>query len=254
VTAPDILVGAGTVLTAEQVKRSIEAGAKFVVSPGLSLPVVEYCLEHGVPVMPGGCSPTDIGTAVGYGLKVLKFFPAEAMGGLNTLKAMSAPFGGVQFVPTCGVSTQNLCDYLAFPKVLACGGTWIAKPELVRGGDFGSIARITREAVGAMLGFRLDHVGVRPPSSDASDTTASVLHAMLGVPSSAETALRVVDDICHGTNSYVALKTTSIRRALAYFERRGIRTPAGEQTVGKEVCLDVEIAGLALKLVEKSGN
>ncbi len=143
----DLLVGAGTVLTVDQVKAAVDAGARFIVSPGVNPKVVGYCVDEGIPVTPGVCTPTDIETALGFGLEVVKFFPAEALGGLKLLKAMSAPYGMMRFIPTGGINAPNLPGYLAFPKVLACGGSWMVKKDLIAAGRFDEIARLTREAV-----------------------------------------------------------------------------------------------------------
>ena len=142
-----ILVGAGTVLTIEQAKRAIGAGATFIVSPGTNPVVVEYCLGQGVPITPGIANPTDIELGMSLGLNVLKFFPAEAFGGVKTLKAMSAPYGGVKFIPTGGVSAKNLLDYLALPSVLACGGSWMVDRKLVNAGEFEKVKNLVAEAV-----------------------------------------------------------------------------------------------------------
>ena len=143
----DFLVGAGTVLSVETAKKAIGAGAKFVVSPGLNPKVVRYCLDNDVPVTPGVATPTDIEAALDLGLDILKFFPAEALGGMGILKAISAPYGMVRFIPTGGVNTGNLLDYLKFPSVFAVGGTWIAKADLINAGAFNKISAIAREAV-----------------------------------------------------------------------------------------------------------
>lgn len=143
----DITVGAGTVLTVEQVQQAIDAGATFIVAPGLNPKVVDYCLKHDIPITPGIATPTDIETALYLGLKILKFFPAEAFGGLKTLKAMSAPYQSVKFIPTGGINAKNLIDYLNFPKVAAVGGSWIAKSDDIANGDFDKITQLTREAV-----------------------------------------------------------------------------------------------------------
>lgn len=142
-----MLVGAGTVLNTEQARRAVEAGAQFVVSPGFNPEVVGYCVENGIPITPGVCTPTDIEGALYFNLDVLKFFPAEAFGGLKTLKAMSAPYGMVQFIPTGGINVGNLKTYLDFPKVLACGGSWMVKSDLIKAGKFDEIERLTAEAV-----------------------------------------------------------------------------------------------------------
>lgn len=150
-----LLVGAGTVLTVEQAKRAIGAGATFIVTPGTNPPVVKYCLEQGVPITPGVATPTDIDLAIGLGVEVLKFFPAEAYGGVKTLKALSAPYGGVKFIPTGGVSPENLRDYLALPSVLACGGSWMVERKLVNAGEFGKVKELVKEAVGMVGATRV---------------------------------------------------------------------------------------------------
>jgi 2-dehydro-3-deoxyphosphogluconate aldolase/(4S)-4-hydroxy-2-oxoglutarate aldolase len=143
----DITVGAGTVLTVEQAQKAIDAGARFVVAPGLNPKVVHFCLDNNIPVTPGVATPTDIETAMNLGLEILKFFPAEAFGGLKTLKAMSAPYQAVKFIPTGGLNAQNVVDYLKFPKVAAVGGSWIVKSDAIAGGEFDKITQLTREAV-----------------------------------------------------------------------------------------------------------
>jgi 2-dehydro-3-deoxyphosphogluconate aldolase/(4S)-4-hydroxy-2-oxoglutarate aldolase len=143
----DLLVGAGTVLKVDQVKAAVDVGARFMVSPGFNPKVVGYCVENNIPVTPGICTPSDIEAALEFRLEALKFFPAEAFGGLKTLKAMSGPYTTVKFVPTGGVNPNNLLEYLQFPKVLACGGTWIAKSALISEGKFDEIMNNAREAV-----------------------------------------------------------------------------------------------------------
>ncbi len=143
----DILVGAGTVLKVDQVKAAIDVGARFMVSPGFNPKVVGYCVENDILIAPGVCTPSDIEAALDFGLGVLKYFPAEAFGGLKTLKAMSGPYGSVKFVPTGGIGPSNLVDYLRFPKTLACGGTWIAKSNLISDGNFSQILSNATEAV-----------------------------------------------------------------------------------------------------------
>lgn len=143
----DILVGAGTVLKVDQVNAAVDVGARFIVSPGFNPKVVGYCVENNITVTPGICTPSDIEAALEFGLEALKFFPAEAFGGLKTLKAMSGPYTTVKFVPTGGITPNNLLEYLQFPKVLACGGTWIAKSALISEGKFDEIMNNAREAV-----------------------------------------------------------------------------------------------------------
>jgi len=144
---PEIVLGAGTVLTVDQADRAVSAGAQFIVSPGFNRKVVNWCLRKQVPVTPGVATPTEIDMALDVGLNILKFFPAEAMGGLATLKAIAAPYGGVKFIPTGGINPDNLAEYLAHPSVHCCGGSWLVKGDLITAGKFDEITRLAREAV-----------------------------------------------------------------------------------------------------------
>lgn len=144
---PEMLVGAGTVLTPAQAAQARAAGASFVVSPGFNPAVVDYCLEQAIPVFPGVCTPTEIEAALQKGLQVLKFFPAEPMGGLAFLKAIAAPYSMVRFIPTGGINAEKLPAYLRFPAVVACGGSWMAPQDWIRAGDFDRIRRETAAAV-----------------------------------------------------------------------------------------------------------
>jgi 2-dehydro-3-deoxyphosphogluconate aldolase / (4S)-4-hydroxy-2-oxoglutarate aldolase len=144
---PDVLAGAGTVLTPGQAREALDAGAKFIVAPGFNPSVVDYCLENDVPVFPGIATPSEIEAAMTRDLTVLKFFPAEPLGGVSYLKAISAPYGALEFMPTGGISVQNVGSYLAFPKVVACGGSWMAPSEWIAAGDFSRIGDEVRKAV-----------------------------------------------------------------------------------------------------------
>lgn len=147
---PDMLAGAGTVLTPAQAKQAVDAGAKFVVAPGFGPAVVDWCLEHEVPVFPGVCTPTEVEAALARGLTVLKFFPAEPAGGVAYLKAISAPYGMCEFIPTGGINAANVASYLALKSVVACGGSWMAPAEWVRQKQFDRIREETRAAVEAV--------------------------------------------------------------------------------------------------------
>jgi len=142
-----LILGAGTVLTEDQAEEATAAGAQFVITPGFNPKVVGYCIDNDIPISPGTSTPTDIEAALSFGLNIVKFFPAEAFGGVKTLKAISAPYTTMKFIPTGGVNAENLLDYLRFPKVLACGGSWMVKKDLIAAKNFGEIARMTREAV-----------------------------------------------------------------------------------------------------------
>ena len=143
---PDMLVGAGTVLTTEQVDRAVEAGAKFIVSPGFDPEIVDYCIGKNVPVFPGCISPSEVAQAVKRGLKIVKFFPAEQAGGLAMIKAMAAPYNMLRFMPTGGINTKNLKEYLACDKILCCGGSWMVKGNLLKEGKFDEVCKLTKEA------------------------------------------------------------------------------------------------------------
>jgi 2-dehydro-3-deoxyphosphogluconate aldolase/(4S)-4-hydroxy-2-oxoglutarate aldolase len=147
-----VLVGAGTVLTRGQVDSAMAAGAMFMVSPGLNPDVVKHCADVGVPIFPGCVTPTEIELALSLNINVVKFFPAEAMGGLATIKALSAPYSDVKFLPTGGINQDNFMSYLAFNKVIACGGSWMVREDLIARGDFDAIAELTRAAVNKKLG------------------------------------------------------------------------------------------------------
>jgi 2-dehydro-3-deoxyphosphogluconate aldolase/(4S)-4-hydroxy-2-oxoglutarate aldolase len=141
---------AGTVTTPEQVNIAVDSGAQMVISPGLNTRVVEHCLKHDIPVLPGVCTPTEIETARNFGLKYLKFFPAEAYGGVKTLKALADVYSAFGFMPTGGINAQNLGDYLKLPIVLACGGSWMAPADLISQRKFAEIEQLVKQAVTAV--------------------------------------------------------------------------------------------------------
>lgn len=144
---PDMFVGAGTVLTIEQVDRAVAAGAKFIVSPGFDSEIVDYCLSKEISIFPGCITPSEVAQAVKRGLKVLKFFPAEQFGGVAAIKAIAAPYVGVKFMPTGGINAKNLENYLSCDKIVACGGSWMVKDHLIEEGRFDKIKAMTEEAV-----------------------------------------------------------------------------------------------------------
>ncbi len=151
---PEMLVGAGTVLTTEQVDRAIAAGGKFIVSPGFDPEIVDYCIEREIPVFPGIITPSELAQAVKRGLKVVKFFPAESFGGVNTIKNLAAPYNMVKFMPTGGVNLNNLKNYLDYDRILCCGGTWMVKKDMIAAGDFEEIRKISAEAAAMVKEIR----------------------------------------------------------------------------------------------------
>ena len=151
---PEMLVGAGTVLSVEQVDRALKAGARFIVTPGFDEEVVDYCIANNIPVYPGTVTPSEVTKAVKRGLNICKFFPAEQYGGVSTIKALSAPFTTVKFMPTGGVSAKKLKDYLSCSKIVACGGSWMVKGDLIKAHEFDKIRELTAEAVALVKEIR----------------------------------------------------------------------------------------------------
>ena len=144
---PEMFVGAGTVLTVEQVDRAVAAGAKFIVCPGFDPEIVDYCISKDIPIFPGCVTPSEVSQAVKRGLTNLKFFPAEQYGGVATIKAITAPFTTVKFMPTGGIGPKNIREYLSCDKILCCGGSWMVKGDLIKAGEFDKICELTKEAV-----------------------------------------------------------------------------------------------------------
>ena len=259
---PDMLIGAGTVLTAEQVDRAVAAGARFIVSPGLNPDIVRHCKEKGVPITPGTSSPSDVEQAPSLGLDVVKFFPAEACGGLSMIKAMAAPYTNMMFMPTGGISAQNLNSYLAFPKILACGGSWMVKGDLIDAGDFDAIRRLTREAVETMLGFELKHVGINCQNEEEADHTASSFEKLFGFAKKtgnssvfAGTAVEAMKSPYLGANGHIAIGTNSVARAMHYLESQGFTFNMDSAKYKGDrmtaIYLNGEIGGFAVHLVQK---
>lgn len=151
---PDLLVGAGTVLSIDQVNEAVAAGAKFIVSPGFDADIVQYCQDKQIPVLPGTCTPTDVQAAYKLGLRVVKFFPAEPAGGLNMIKAIAAPYTMMKFMPTGGISEKNMEDYLKYDKILCIGGSWMVKKDLIEKGEFDKIEDLCRKAVKKLYEIR----------------------------------------------------------------------------------------------------
>jgi len=260
---PDMIVGAGTVLTTAQVDAAVEAGASFIVSPGLNPKTVAYCVEKNIPVIPGCSSPSDIEAAIELGLDTVKFFPAEAAGGLPMLKAMSAPYGNIKFMPTGGLNEDNILSYLKFNKILCCGGSFMVKDDLVKAGEFDKIEELTRKAVKTLLGFEFAHIGINNPDNAAAVKGAETFCKLFGF-SQRETsksyfagdAFELMMSKGPGTMGHIAIKTNFVDRAIAYFKRIGVEVDESTITYDdkgkpKFVYLKDEICGFAVHLVTK---
>ena len=238
---PEMLVGAGTVLTTEQVDRAVNAGAKFIVSPGLNPTVVKYCVDKGIPVTPGTSNPSDVEMAISLGLDVVKFFPAEQAGGINA---------------------KNINSYLAFDKILACGGSWMVKKDLVAAGEFDKIRDLTKEAVQTMLGFELAHIGINCDSEAEAEKTADAFDGLFGFTKKvgnssvfAGTAVEAMKSKGLGSKGHIAVATNSVVRAKNYLEMMGYKfNEESAKFKGDKmtaIYLADEIGGFAVHLVQK---
>ena len=255
---PDMFVGAGTVLTIDQVDRAVAAGAKFIVSPGFDPEVVDYCLSKDIPVFPGCITPSEVAQAVKRGLKVVKFFPAEQFGGVATIKAMAAPYVGLKFMPTGGVNAKNLENYLSCDKIVACGGTWMVKKDLIEAENWDEIERLTRQAVQTMLGLRVDHIGINTENEQEAQAAAKLFVDMFGMKEKVgnssifvgENEIEIMKKMYLGKNGHIAIATHTLPRAIAYFRARGYEFR--EETVtDKAAYFKDEIAGFAIHLVQR---
>lgn len=226
---PQMLIGAGTVLTPEQADTAVACGADFIVSPGFNPNVVKHCISKGITIIPGISSPSEIEQAIELGLTTVKFFPAEAAGGLPMLKAMSAPYGQMKFMPTGGLNEKNILSYLEFNKIVACGGSFMVKEEYIEKGEFDKIKELTENAVKLMHGFTLKHVGINAENENDAIDTAKMFE-MFGFASKiggssvfAGSVVEVMKKNGRGTHGHIAVGTNNVTRAKAYFEAKGYK-------------------------------
>ncbi len=260
---PDMLVGAGTVLTTEQCDRAVEAGAKFCVAPGLNPKVVEHCLKKGIPFTPGVANGSQIEQAMELGLDFVKFFPAEQAGGLPYIKAISAPYASMKFMPTGGVNENNINTYLAFKKIVCCGGSWIVPDKLVKAGKWEEITALCRSAVNKMLGFDIAHIGLNCENEAEASDVASKFFNMFGWEQKVGNSsifsgsqIECMKSPFKGKNGHIAVATNSVRRAVYQLKHQGIEVDMssakydadGRMTV---VYLKDEFGGFAVHLTER---
>ena len=259
---PNVLLCAGTVLTTDQVDRAVNAGAAAIVSPGLNPTVVKYCIDKGIPVCPGTGNPSDIEVAISLGLDTVKFFPAEPLGGLKLLKAMAAPYTTMKFMPTGGINENNMLDYLAFDRILCCGGSWMVPGDAVKAKDWAKITELTRSAVNKMLGFEIRHIGINTESAEESMAECKKLAALMGMPikegnssNFVGTSVEINKYMGRGKHGHIAIGTNSVKRAKWHLEQRGYKFIEDSAVVknGKLIAiyLEDEIAGFAVHLVQK---
>ena len=238
---PEMLVGAGTVLTKEQADRAIDAGVSFIVSPGFNPEITKYVLDKGMLMIPGTASPGEMEQAMSLGLSVVKFIPAE-----------------LRWMPTGGVNEKNLLDYIKFNKIVACGGTWMVKKDLIEAENWEEIERLTRQAVQTMLGLRVDHIGINTENEQEAQAAAKLFVDMFGMKEKVgnssifvgENEVEIMKKRYLGKNGHIAIATHTLPRAIAYFRARGYEFR--EETVtDKAAYFTDEIAGFAIHLVQR---
>ncbi len=260
---PELLVGAGTIVNVEDARRAEEAGAQFIVCPGYSAEIVDYCQKQGLPVYPGVNNSSQLQQAIQQNLNVVKFFPAEASGGIPMLDALSAPFPSMKFMPTGGIGIHNLATYIKKPYIVACGGSWMVASSLVEQGRWDEISRLCREAVFAVPGFSFAHLGINGKDEQDSTEIAHLLGVLLQPVTNgnksffASSSIEITKRPFPGEHGHIGIRTWDIERALAFLEQYGFsgdestanRNEEGKLTV---IYLKPQIGGFAIHLLRSN--
>lgn len=259
---PEILLGAGTVLSVEQAKDAVEAGASFIVTPGFNHEVVKWCIENNVPVLPGISSASELEVALSYGLDTVKFFPAESSGGAKKIKDLSAPYQHVKFLPTGGIDLTNMHEYLSLPSVLAIGGSFMLPESLIAAQDWEGIRELAKTAVKTMLSYELIHIGINHNSCVESKQTADELCSLFNFtyypkPKShfAGRGFELLNSKGRGEHGHIGIYTPYPERALYYLNKIGVHGIEETITRNKKtgrinfVYLDKEVAGFGIHLI-----
>lgn len=258
---PNLVIGAGTVLNEEQLNLALSVGADFIVSPAVNTELIAYCVQHDITIYPGCSTPTDIANSLNLGLKTLKFYPCELSGGLKALKSFAATYPDVKFIPTGGINANNVADYLAASNVVACGGSWLVPTDLIDKQDFSQITTLVKEAIKAMFGFKLAHVGINCNALEEAKSVAKVFEQMFAFtpnenPGSifADSYIEVLKRPFLGGKGHIAIATYSVERAKRYLESQGVEF--NEKTINYEptgkirtVYLQHEVGGFAVHLI-----
>ena len=261
---PEMLVGAGTILSLEKCQEAVAAGARFIVSPGYDPVIVNWCIANQVPITPGCVTPTEITTALNAGIKTVKFFPANIYGGVKGCSNLHAPFksAGLKFIPTGGVNNDNLGEYADKPFIHAVGGGWLCDPVSVSKHDYGAITETAKAAVSALLGFEVVHVGINLESETAASEVSSALNKAFGfaikegaLSNFASAAIEIFKQPYLGTMGHLAIRTNSVDRAIHYLTKRGFKVDMATVKYKNDRILTVylsdEIGGFALHLMQK---
>ena len=261
---PEMVVGAGTVLTIEQAAKAKECGAKFIVAPGFNPKIVQWCLDNDILVIPGISTPSEIELALEMGLKTVKFFPAEQSGGIAKIKAMAAPYGDVTFMPTGGIGLDNMNDYLSFKKIVACGGSFMVKEDLINNEEWDKITTLTAQAVDKMLGLSVGHIGINSENEEKAKQVGAMLSMLLGAPVERETEkglfvgpqFEVMKSMGRGTNGHIAILANNVERAIYHLGKKGIKFDEASATYNDDgtrmfIYLADEIGGFAIHLLQR---
>ena len=260
---PDMLLGAGTVLTTDQADRAMAAGASFIVSPGFDPNVTKHVIDKGGIMMPGTCSPGEMQQAMNLGCEAIKFFPAEANGGVAMLKNIGGALKTAKWMCTGGINAKNVNDYLAYPQIFAVGGTWMCKSDKIKAGAWDEITAMCREAVDTMLGLELGHIGINCADEAEAAKTAEVLGSLLSMavkPGNSsifvgKKEFEIMKKPGRGTHGHIAILTNNVDRAIYHLGLRGVKFDMDSKNVkdGKTIAIYMadEVAGFAIHLVQR---
>lgn len=261
---PQMLVGAGTVLEMHQLEDAIEADAQFIVSPGFNPAIVQRCIDLNVPITPGCVTPTEIEKALTYGLKVLKFFPADVYGGIKGCAALYGPYKatGIRFMPTGGVNLENLAEYATKPFIHAAGGSWFCKSTDIAGHRFETITADTAAAVDALLGFELAHIGINTANSDDAMSAANLFSYAFNFKLNqgnssifSGSGIEITKVPGLGKNGHIAIKTNDVERSIYYLSKKGFATDESTAKYKGETLIAIylkdEIGGFAIHLLQR---
>ena len=258
---PDALIGAGTVLSVDQLKKAVDAGAKYIVSPGFNPKVVGYAVENHIPMVPGVATPGDIEAALEMGIGCVKLFPAEVLGGISYIKALSGPYGKLKFVPTGGINEENMMAYLALKQVAAIGGSFMAPSDLIKRKDWNGITAAARASVSKMLGMELMHIGINTQGEKEAVEGAKFLSQLLNLPLKESADAIMVGgefEICKqkkpGKYGHIAIGVNNMLRAIRQLSDRGYETDTpllDDKGEVKAAYLKQEVCGFALHLLRK---
>lgn len=258
---PQMLIGAGTVITIPQAEQAIQAGAQFIVAPGLNPEIVRYCQTQNVDIIPGVVTPSEIEQAISLGLSVLKFFPAEQSGGIAAIKAICGPYSNIRFMPTGGLSLDKLLDYFAFDRVIACGGTYMLSSHLEKR-EWAQITQLCKQSIRIMLGLKLAHIGINSENETAAHETAEKIARLLLLDIGKDSTNSVFVERCIevmkykylGKNGHIGFTTPSVDRTVRYLRAMGIvfnENSAKHAENGKlnSIYFKDEIGGFAIHLI-----